>query len=25
VFAGKGIDYVKEIKPVKDIIQELVS
>jgi len=25
VFAGKGIDYIKEIKPVKDIIQELVS
>lgn len=25
VFAGKGINYVKEIKPVKDIIQELVS
>ena len=25
IFAGKGIDYVKEIRPVKDIIQELVS
>jgi NAD(P)H-dependent flavin oxidoreductase YrpB (nitropropane dioxygenase family) len=25
VFAGKGINYIKEIKPVKDIIQELVS
>jgi NAD(P)H-dependent flavin oxidoreductase YrpB (nitropropane dioxygenase family) len=25
VFAGKGIDYIKKIKPVKDIIQELVS
>jgi NAD(P)H-dependent flavin oxidoreductase YrpB (nitropropane dioxygenase family) len=25
VFAGKGIDHIKEIRPVKDIIQELVS
>ena len=25
VFAGKGIDYIKEIRPVNDIIQELMG
>jgi hypothetical protein len=25
IFAGIGIDHVKEIKPVNDIIQELVT